>query len=315
MPESPLVSIIIPTFNRSELLVDVLNSVLEQSYKNWECIVIDDGSTDDTEEVIQDYLANDSRFNYYKRPNDFKAGGCGARNYGLEQSNGVYINWFDSDDVMLSNHIESHVKAHLSNSSIDMTVSNAVIFKDQELPSGNWSNIKPKKNIIDEMIVDETLWPTNCVVWRRTILPSKPFNEDLSCSQEWTFHLEMVMQKKVYNILDRTTVKVRRHDNRIGGTKSCTKNNSIFVSRLMIMNLLKQNNKLTKLNEAGLLKQIFSSLRLSIDNNCYNLFFRFYGRLFNRVFSFKNYKKVLRVLFIASPIYLVFKKGEKLFHV
>ncbi len=98
---SSLVSIIIPTYNRAHLIGETLDSVLAQTYQNWECIVVDDGSTDNTDEVMAGYIAKDFRFRYYHRPADRLPGGNAARNYGFEMSKGEYVQWFDSDDIML----------------------------------------------------------------------------------------------------------------------------------------------------------------------------------------------------------------------
>src|SRR5690606_29007556 len=99
-------SIIIPTFNRAHLIGETLDSVLAQTYQNWECLVVDDGSTDGTDALMAEYVAKDSRFHYHKRPDTHLPGGNGARNYGFEESKGAYIQWFDDDDVMLLGFIE-----------------------------------------------------------------------------------------------------------------------------------------------------------------------------------------------------------------
>ena len=80
-------------------------SVLTQTYVNWECIVVDDGSTDLTIDVVQKYCNKDARFKLYNRPHNRQKGGNAARNYGFEQSLGEFVNWFDSDDLMKKNHI------------------------------------------------------------------------------------------------------------------------------------------------------------------------------------------------------------------
>ena len=70
MQEHPLVSIIILTYNRAHLIGETLDSVLAQTYTHWECIVVDDGSTDATDEVLATYVEKDSRFQYHHRPKD-----------------------------------------------------------------------------------------------------------------------------------------------------------------------------------------------------------------------------------------------------
>jgi glycosyltransferase involved in cell wall biosynthesis len=87
----PLVSIIIPTYNRAHLIGETLDSVLAQTYQNWECIIVDDDSTDKTDEVVGAYVEKDSRFKYYHRPDEHLPGGNGARNYGFKMSTGEYV--------------------------------------------------------------------------------------------------------------------------------------------------------------------------------------------------------------------------------
>lgn len=105
----PLVSIIIPTYNRAHLIGETLDSVLAQTYINWECIIVDDRSTDDTKEVIDSYLYGDVRFSYFKRPEKYFKGASSCRNYGFEKSQGKYIQWIDDDDMISINKIEFQV--------------------------------------------------------------------------------------------------------------------------------------------------------------------------------------------------------------
>lgn len=109
MPHT-LVSIIIPTFNRSHLLGETLNSVLAQTYINWECIVVDDGSNDNTEELVQSYSKKDQRIKYYHRPQEKPKGASSCRNYGLEKSEGAFIQFLDSDDIISREKLSSQLK-------------------------------------------------------------------------------------------------------------------------------------------------------------------------------------------------------------
>ena len=102
-----LVSIIMPTYNRAHLIGQTLDSVLAQTYPNWECIIVDDWSTDTSDEVVGEYVKKDSRFQYYQRPKDRKKGPNSCRNYGLELSKGEFVKWFDSDDIMHPKFLEN----------------------------------------------------------------------------------------------------------------------------------------------------------------------------------------------------------------
>jgi glycosyltransferase involved in cell wall biosynthesis len=115
MNSQPLVSVIIPTYNRAHLIGETLDSVLAQTYQNWECIIVDDGSKDNTDEVVGAYVNKDTRFKYYHRPEDYAKGANSCRHIGFLKSIGEYVNWFDSDDIMLPSHFEKKILRILKN--------------------------------------------------------------------------------------------------------------------------------------------------------------------------------------------------------
>jgi len=193
----PLISILIPNYNRADIISDTLESVLAQTYTHWECIIVDDGSTDNSEDIIQTFVNKDKRFQYQQRPENRPKGGNACRNYALEISKGTLINWLDSDDLLLENHLALHVKTHLENSNKSMVVTDANVFEgDARKITRKWSKITPDKDIIIEMCQAVVLWPINCVSWKRDSLKTIRFNENLSSSQEWTFHLMQLIHTK-----------------------------------------------------------------------------------------------------------------------
>jgi glycosyltransferase involved in cell wall biosynthesis len=107
----PFFSIIIPTYNRAKFLPDALQSVIDQTYANWECIVVDDGSTDETEDVIE--LFSDERIRYYRKKHEERSI---ARNYGIDKAKGEFICFLDSDDLYEDNHLSVlYEKIHQEN--------------------------------------------------------------------------------------------------------------------------------------------------------------------------------------------------------
>ena len=94
--DKSLISIIIPTYNRADMLDNSINSVRKQTYKNWELIIVDDASTDRTEDVIRKHMAEDARIRYIK--NDTNTGANATRNRGIKESSGEYIAFLDDDD-------------------------------------------------------------------------------------------------------------------------------------------------------------------------------------------------------------------------
>lgn len=104
--DTPLISVVIPTFNREKILPRAIKSVLNQTYKNLELIIVDDGSTDNTDKIVRGF--SDTRIRYYKQK--LNRGGAAARNVGIKLSKGELISFQDSDDEWLPEKLERQVK-------------------------------------------------------------------------------------------------------------------------------------------------------------------------------------------------------------
>jgi glycosyltransferase involved in cell wall biosynthesis len=99
----PFFSIILPTFNRAKLIARAIKSIVAQTFTNWEVIIVDDGSRDDTFEIIRPFALQDERIRYHYARN---RGLAMARNIGIQMSRGTYITFLDSDDEYLSEHLQ-----------------------------------------------------------------------------------------------------------------------------------------------------------------------------------------------------------------
>ena len=104
---NPEISIIMATYNRGHFVKETLTSIINQSFQDWECIIIDDGSSDNTYEIIKTYVDSDKRFRYYKRGEDYKKGLPGCRNKGLDLANGNFIQFFDDDDIVHPDNLKT----------------------------------------------------------------------------------------------------------------------------------------------------------------------------------------------------------------
>lgn len=128
-----LVSIIVPCYNQAQYLNEALQSVLDQSYQNWECIIVNDGSPDDTDEVAKKWIKIDSRFFYVKKEN----GGLGsARNAGITQAVGEFILPLDADDKIATNYIKNAVKSFDKDASLKVVYCKAEKFGEE---GGLWN--------------------------------------------------------------------------------------------------------------------------------------------------------------------------------
>lgn len=130
------VSIIVPCYNQAIYLSEALESVLNQTYLDWECIIVNDGSSDNTDEVVREWLKKDSRFKYIKKEN---GGLSNARNSGIEACNGYYVLPLDADDKIASNYIAMAIDAFLQNKFLKLVYCKAEKFGDE---SGLW-DLKP----------------------------------------------------------------------------------------------------------------------------------------------------------------------------
>jgi glycosyltransferase involved in cell wall biosynthesis len=133
---STLVSIIVPCYNQAQYLDEALQSVLNQTYQYWECIIINDGSSDKTEEVSKRWVEKDSRFVYLKKEN---AGLCSARNFGISNANSEYILPLDADDKIAANYVALALQAFQEDSSLKVVYCMAEKFGGA---SGIWK-LKP----------------------------------------------------------------------------------------------------------------------------------------------------------------------------
>ena len=109
-----LVSCIVPSYNRAHLLKEAIESTLCQTYHDWELVIVDDRSTDNTAEVVADYQKKDPRIRYYLNPDK---GVSSARNHGIKMARGNYLAFLDDDDLNLPHRFESQLKAMLKSGS------------------------------------------------------------------------------------------------------------------------------------------------------------------------------------------------------
>lgn len=132
----PVVSIIVPCYNQANYLDEALQSVFDQTYQNWECIIVNDGSPDNTEEVAKKWIEKDSRFKYIYKEN---GGLSSARNAGIAIANGEYILPLDADDKIASNYIALAVLSFQEDHSLKVVYCKVAKFGDE---NGLW-NLPP----------------------------------------------------------------------------------------------------------------------------------------------------------------------------
>jgi glycosyltransferase involved in cell wall biosynthesis len=188
MPETPFFSIIIPTYNRADKLDIPIKSILNQQFKNWELIIIDDGSTDETNALIQNY----SYFNilYFFQPN---LGESAARNLGISKSRGTYICFQDSDDEYLPNHLQTLYEAILKNDTYKVFRTGMLIYENGKLSK--------KSNIIG--IKGRNAYPFEnfqTATFHKSLLNEKSFSKAYFINEDLHFFLKIGEKEPIHVI-------------------------------------------------------------------------------------------------------------------
>jgi len=180
----PFFSIIIPTYNRAGFISKTIASILEQTYPHFEIIIVDDGSTDNTQEVIKSILH--PKLRYFKKQNGERGA---ARNYGMQLSKGNYINFFDSDDLLYPNHFAIAAKFIREHKAIFFNVGYEILDEEGRVISKNCEFSKYWKA---ELIKSNYL-ACNSVFLTRELALKYPFIEDrkLTTAEDWEIWLRI----------------------------------------------------------------------------------------------------------------------------
>tara|TARA_R110002020_G_scaffold355815_2_gene568486 strand:- start:10107 stop:11048 length:942 start_codon:yes stop_codon:yes gene_type:complete len=189
-----LVSIIIATYNREDYIIETLESIKLQTYTKWECIIVDDSSTDNSEEKVRAFIQDDFRFLYVKRPPELKRGANTCRNFGYTLSSGVYIKFFDSDDLMLSNHLEVLV-SEIEKNNLDFVVGDCQNFDDNGLLERPYE-IDREQSILSPSNFARlnVAWITNDLLVKRSYAEKLKFNEKIKdVASEYQYNIKLLL--------------------------------------------------------------------------------------------------------------------------
>lgn len=275
----PIVSIIIPVFNREKLIKETLDSILSQTYTQWECIIVDDGSSDNTRGVVECVLHKDYRFRLYQRPSYKTKGANACRNYGFEKSCGKYIQWFDSDDLMRPNFLSTKVKA-LEEHQVDFVISKTLNFEDSNpdnIISRNERYYRFNKFKITNYnyVTQRINWLTYDFMGLRELVDRIEFNENLLSSQEYNFFCKLTgISTKVF-LIDKYLTKRRVHLDSIRSSLKRNKSEYLKQRATVEFETWKDLRKIKNGNEDAVKflyrRSVKNSLNINIAYKCSNL--------------------------------------------
>ena len=295
-------------FNRAHLIGETLNSLLVQTHANWECIVVDDGSSDNTATVMNSYLEKDARFRYYHRPAEHLPGGNGARNYGFLKSSGHYIQWFDSDDIMMPNFIEAKMQPFLLKPDTDVVFSGFenVNSKGDRTRVANQSF---SGNIIDDLVDGHVSFGPLSFMLRRDKISRIKYDETLKKNQDLDFFFRLFTSDEKLKIvhINKILYTVNAHPDSMtkGTSRDVLKMASMYKVYLMVLDYFAKREHSKGISRYKY--KCLNTLKMMLQNGNYR-------EVINRLLPFKYLNSFQRTYLLGCVVaYFLLKRGANQF--
>lgn len=249
MNDYPKVSIIIPLYNRVDLVGQTLDSVINQTYENWEIIVVDDGSTDGSYEYVQNLAHQNSHVKVFKRHREPK-GASTCRNIGIEKASGDYIIFLDSDDILAPHCLQQRVQAFQEHQHNDFLVFPVQYFVNTV---GDRDKIFFRyfyQDYITSFLL-QSHWITLSPIWKKeAVVQLNGFDEKLTCMQDGDLHLRALVEGMKFKVFRENTpvdgyLRVSNSYSRISNTLYTEKLDSQAYANQKMYNKLLEKSMLT----------------------------------------------------------------------
>ena len=289
MNTSIKISVIVPCYNQAAFMDDCINSLINQTYPDWECILVNDGSTDNTEDIALAWQKKDNRIKYVKKIN---GGLSSARNTGILNSTGDFVQFLDCDDFLYKEKFEKSVQK------IDHRSNTVIITDFQRFDDATKALIPPHCILKEEYFNQRDIllkWdntfsiPIHCALFSRDIVEKYKFNENLKAKEDWIFWLQTYGDHPKTHFINEYLLAYRM-------SSAGMTNNEFF----MYENKTKAINQLDQIiSDKDLLREFFKQNLLFIMNENYQLMERVKLLGYKRTMKYKI-NKVLKILGIKK---------------
>lgn len=180
---NPLVSVIVPCYNQALYLAETLKSILSQTYLNWECLIVNDGSPDNVEDIALDWCNKDKRFKYLYKKN---SGISDTRNYAINKAMGEFLLPLDGDDLISPSFLEEAVKIFKNDTKVKLVYSNVIVFgvrhSKKESPNFNYRS----------MFIENQI-PNTAMYKKEDFLKTSGYNINMAKGlEDWDFWLTLL---------------------------------------------------------------------------------------------------------------------------
>lgn len=259
---SEKVSIIIPSHNYGFIIKETLENLQAQEYQNWEALIIDDGSTDNTEEIVSSFTRNDPRIQYHFQENK---GVSAARNHGFRKSVGAYIQFLDADDLLSKQKLSKQVDFMESHSEVDISYTDHIYFENDE-PTKEYPDYEMNNHHWLQKIDSEGYDALNLLIYSNIAVVSSPllkreivekvkgFPEDSKYTEDWEFWFLCAIQGAHFSFLYEPAANTRiRIHNRNTSKNIQTMQAGELTFRKRIVNYVNEANILSEGEKTKLL--------------------------------------------------------------
>ena len=304
--KSPVVSVIIPLFNRIDIVVFTIKSLLDQSYSAWEGIIVDDGSSDGSRSVVRKYALADERLKLIER-NRLPKGAPTCRNIGIEHSSGGYILFLDSDDLLAPYCLEQRLTDFRKNPQFDFLVYGMQFFDHHP---GDQQRIW-LHHFYDGYLSGfllESQWAITGPIWKKSsLMRLGGFDEQLLSWQDGDLHRRALIQGFTFKVFDRVDAYCRRNSStaRIG---SKDRRSEYLKSRRYqldkIWKMLDEARLITPLRKNIVAGQYVTLCRMLLEKHETNLAKQLWKSVYQRGI-------VNRSTFRLVKLYLFLRKGSE----
>jgi glycosyltransferase involved in cell wall biosynthesis len=231
----PFFSIVIPTYNRAHLIVPTLKSILKQDFLDFEVLIIDDGSTDDTEEVVEVGFPTETKIHYIRKKNEERSI---ARNTGFQLADGEYVIFFDSDDIMMPHYlsklhhaIEKYPNCNFFATKYQIETEGFISFNEMNTLLEGFYDYKLllKGNVFGTMICAKKKNPN-----------FQYFPSQFSMCEDWIFNVSNLRNDEIY-LIDNVAITIINHD-----ARSMANNQKAIKGRQKAMEFIKEKIQFDK---------------------------------------------------------------------
>jgi glycosyltransferase involved in cell wall biosynthesis len=216
-----MVSVIIPTYNYGRYISEAIASLLSQTYTDWECIIIDDGSTDNTKNVADEWVKKDKRISYFQQQN---AGPTAARNNGIAKAKGDYILFLDADDLIQTEKLKSHVDVLENDKNVDIAYGDVRYF-DETKPGKLFYSLRTDDKtwttkfsgkghlLVDTVIKQNVMVTSSPLIRKRVLQQSGGFDAKLIKLEDWELFQRWAIDDYCFRFVDapQSLVLMRAH--------------------------------------------------------------------------------------------------------